>query len=158
VIVRTRNPELVGDDQSEDELIRRALQPNVLACPQIVPRQELLRESQDLAEQAYLEFIPTPKAAPRPEDKETSGLMLKAAATIIGENDEPLGVLYGGILLNRNYEIVDKIKEIVFKGEKYKGRETGTATIFQGDLRISTNVADEQGKRAIGRGEEGRAR
>src|SRR4030042_602422 len=150
VIVRTRNPELVGDDQSQDEIIRRALQPNVLAFPQIAPRQELLRESQDLAEQAYLEFIPTPKAAPRPEDKETSGLMLKAAATIIGENDEPLGVLYGGILLNRNYEIVDKIKEIVFKGEKYKGRETGTATIFQGDLRISTNVADEQGKRAIG--------
>jgi len=150
VIVRTRNPELVGDDQSKDEIIRHALQPNVLAYPQIVPREELLREGQDLAEQAYLEFIPTPKAAPRPENKETSGLMLKAAATVIGENDEPLGVLYGGILLNRNYEIVDRVKDIVFKGEKYKGRETGTATIFQGDLRISTNVAGERGKRAIG--------
>jgi two-component system NtrC family sensor kinase len=150
VIVRTRNPELVGDNRSEDEIVRRALQPNVLACPHIVPREELLREGQDLAEQAYLEFITTPKAAPRPDNKETSGLMLKAAATVIGENDEPLGVLYGGILLNRNYEIVDRVKEIVFKGEKYKGRETGTATIFQGDLRISTNVTDEQGKRAIG--------
>lgn len=150
VIVRTRNPELVGDDRSEDEIVRRALQPNVLACPHIVPREELLREGQDLAEQAYLEFTPTPKAAPRPDNKETSGLMLKAAATVIDENDEPMGVLYGGILLNRNYEIVDRVKEIVFKGEKYKGRETGTATIFQGDLRISTNVADEQGKRAIG--------
>ncbi len=150
VIVRTRNPELVGDDQSEDEIVRRALQPNVLASPQIVPREELLREGQDLAEQAYLEFIPTPKAAARPENKETSGLMLKAAATVISENDEPMGVLYGGILLNRNYEIVDRVKEIVFREEKYKGRETGTATIFQGDLRISTNVTDQEGKRAIG--------
>jgi len=76
--------------------------------------------------------------------------MLKAAAPIIDENRRVLGVLYGGVLLNRNFEIVDRVKETVFKGEKYKGRDTGTATIFQGDLRISTNVADEEGKRAIG--------
>jgi len=149
VIVRTRNPRVSGDDESKDEIISLALQPNVLAHPQIIPREELLKEGEDLAQQAYLEFIPTPKAAPRPENKETSGLMLKAAASVIDESDELLGVLYGGFLLNRNYEIVDRVKEIVFKEEKYKGRETGTATIFQGDLRISTNVTDALGQRAI---------
>jgi two-component system NtrC family sensor kinase len=97
-----------------------------------------------------MEFIPTPKAAPRLENKETSGLMLKAAAPLSDEKQGILGVLYGGILLNRNYEIVDRVKETVFRGEKYKGRETGTATIFQGDLRISTNVTTERGERAIG--------
>ncbi|MDH7511459.1 MAG: cache domain-containing protein [Clostridiales bacterium] len=150
VIIRTRNPEVEGDDQSGDEIVSWALQPNVIAYPQIVPKSELLKEGKDLAERAYMEFIPTPKAAPRPEDKETSGLMLKAAASVIDEKDDLLGVLYGGILLNRNYEIVDRVKEIVFKEEKYKGVETGTATIFQGDLRISTNVTDAQGQRAIG--------
>ena len=150
VIVRTRNPEVIGDSQAQNEIVRPALQPNVIASPEIVPRSELLKEGEDLAERAYLEFIPTPKAAPRPENKETSGMMLKAAATIITENEEPQGVLYGGILINRNYEIVDRVKEIVFKEEKYKGVETGTATIFQGDLRISTNVTDPEGKRAIG--------
>lgn len=151
VIVRTRNPKIAGDDQSQDEIIQTLLQRDgVLAYPEIVPRRELLKEGEALAEQAYMEFIPTPKAAPRPENIETSGMMLKAAASIKDEQNQLLAVLYGGILLNRNYEIVDEVKETVFKEEKYKGRETGTATIFQQDLRISTNVTDREGKRAIG--------
>jgi two-component system NtrC family sensor kinase len=58
-------------------------------------------------------------------------------------------VLIGGVLLNRNFEIVDKINKIVHSGEVYKGLGIGTATIFQGDLRISTNVMNEDGSRAI---------
>ncbi len=150
VYVRTRNPEISGDDQSQDEIVRQALQQKVVAYPEIIPRGELLKEGEDLADQAYMEFIPTPKAAPRLESEETNGLILKAAAPLTDERQNILGVLYGGILLNRNYEIVDRVKETVFKGEKYKGRETGTATIFQGDLRISTNVTNEQGQRAVG--------
>ncbi|MDZ7312480.1 MAG: cache domain-containing protein [candidate division KSB1 bacterium] len=150
VIIRTRHPEVVGDDQSQDELIKWALQKKDVAMPQIVPREELLKEGADLAAQAYMEFIPTPKAAYRPENRETSGMMLKAASPVIDENNVLLGVLYGGILLNRNYEIVDRIKKIVYKEGKYGGRELGTATIFQHDLRISTNVKDERNERAIG--------
>jgi two-component system NtrC family sensor kinase len=150
VTVRTRHPEISGDDQSQDPLVRQALGQNIVAFPEIVPQSELSKEGDDLAAQAYMEFVPTPKAAPRLENKETSGLMLKAAAPLSDNQHGVLGVLYGGILLNRNYEIVDRVKETVFKGEKYKGRETGTATIFQGDLRVSTNVTNEQGERAIG--------
>ena len=150
VIIRTRNPEVIGDDQSQDEIIKSALKIGLLAHPQIVSRNELLKEGQDLADQAYIEFIDTPKAAPRPDNEETNGLMLKAASSVQDEYGNHLGVLYGGILLNRNYEIVDRVKETVYKGEKYKGRDKGTATIFQHDLRISTNVKNEKGERAIG--------
>jgi len=150
VIVRTRNPEVIGDDQSQDEIIKWVPNKGVLAYPQIVPREELIKEGKDLADQAYMEFIDTPKAAPRPENKETNGMMLKAASSIVDERGNHLGTLYGGILLNRNYEIVDRVKETVYKGEKYKGRDKGTATIFQHDLRISTNVPNENGERAIG--------
>jgi two-component system NtrC family sensor kinase len=150
VIIRTRNPGIVGDDQSQDEIVKKAFKRSILAHPQIVPSEELLKEGEDLAKQAYIEFIETPKAAPIPENKETSGLMMKAASSVVDENNTLLGVLYGGILLNRNYEIVDRVKEIVYKGEKYKGRDKGTATIFQHDLRVSTNVPNEKGERAIG--------
>jgi two-component system NtrC family sensor kinase len=150
VLLRTRAPEREGDDESGDELVGMALKREIVAGPQIVSREELVKEDKVLADQALMEFVATPMAAARSDKQETSGMMLKAAAPILDEAGNLLAVLYGGILLNRNYEIVDRIKELVYKGERYKGQETGTATIFQYDLRISTNVKNEQGQRAIG--------
>jgi two-component system NtrC family sensor kinase len=149
VLTRTRNPYRAGDFQGNDELVRRALKREVVASTEIVPQEELAQEGPELVRQAYMEFIPTPKAKERPQTKETSGMMLRAAVPITDVNDNLLGVAYGGSLLNRNYEIVDKIKDIVFKGERYKGKDTGTATIMQWDVRISTNVKNRSGLRAI---------
>jgi two-component system NtrC family sensor kinase len=150
VLLRTTQPEIWGDDQSKDPLVKRALKNETVSSTQIIPRKELLKEGKELAERAYLEIIPTPKAAPQYENYEEKGMMLKAASPLVDENGVVLAVLYGGILLNKNHEIVDRVKEIVYKGEKYKGREIGTATIFQHDLRISTNVKNVNGERAIG--------
>ena len=150
VLLRTRNPEVMDDDQSKDEVVGLALQNEVVASTTIVSRKELKKEGGDLVKQAYMAILPTPKAKPRKEAEETSGMMLKAAAPIVGQAGKLLGVLYGGSLINRDYYIVDRIKEIVFKEEKYKGKDIGTATIFQGDLRISTNVKTKNLQRAIG--------
>jgi two-component system NtrC family sensor kinase len=150
VVQRTNGSAIFGDDQSTDPLVSRALRRETATATEVVPRSELLKESPEFAERAYLRFIPTPMAAPRPEDHEENGMMLKGAAPVLDEQGKVLGVLYGGIILNQNYEIVDRVKEIVFKGEKYKGKEIGTVTIFQNDLRISTNVTDAEGNRAIG--------
>ncbi len=103
-----------------------------------------------LADQAHFKFITTPKARARPETEETAGMMLKAAAPILDSAKNLLGIVYGGVLLNRNFEIVDRIKRTVFQSLQYKGKDIGTATIFQDDLRISTNVKNEDGTRALG--------
>jgi two-component system, NtrC family, sensor kinase len=150
VLARSRTPYRAGDYQGNDSLIREALKKGAVASTEIMPKEELEKEADELERQAFLEVITTPKAKARAQAQETSGMILKAAVPIIDINDNLLGVLYGGSLLNRNYEIVDKIKDTVFRGERYKGKETGTSTIFQWDLRISTNVRDKAGLRAIG--------
>ena len=150
VLARSRTPYRAGDYQGNDSLVREALKKGAVASTEIMPKEELEKEGDELERQAFLEVITTPKAKARPQARETSGMILKAAVPITDLNDNLLGVLYGGALLNRNYEIVDKIKDTVFRGERYKGKETGTSTIFQWDLRISTNVRDKAGLRAIG--------
>jgi two-component system NtrC family sensor kinase len=151
VIVSSLNPNLTGDYQGEDPLVKRVLatrQP--ISSTVIIPHNELVKESPALAEQARIKLVPTTKAVPRQQTEETAGMMLKAAVPIISDDNELLGVIYGGVLLNRNFEIVDKVKDTVYKGMTYKDRDIGTATIFLQDTRISTNVKNNDGTRAIG--------
>jgi two-component system NtrC family sensor kinase len=115
----------------------------------ILSREFLAAEDPQLAERARIRLLPTPRAAPREEKEETSGMALVSAIPIF-DKGEVLGVIYGGVLLNRSINIVDTVRDTVFQQEIYKGRSIGTATIFFNDLRIATNVLTREGNRAIG--------
>lgn len=115
----------------------------------ILSNEFLSIENPELASRATIRLVPTPKAGPRAGEEETSGMALAAAIPVF-EGDVLLGVLYGGILLNRSQTIVDKVRDTVFRNEIYKGSNMGTVTIFFDDLRISTNVLTPDGERAIG--------
>ena len=151
ILLRANNLSLAGDNQTHNELVATALSRHVpVYATTIISVEDLQMESPSLVEQAHFTFIDTPMARPRSESEQTSGMMLMAGAPIFDYQNNVIGILYGGVLLNRNYEIVDEIKRTVFQDLQYKGQDIGTATIFQDDVRISTNVKNEDGTRAVG--------
>jgi len=151
VLLRANNWDGAGDSQAGDELVAAVLQTRTaVSATSIVSGEELSKESLLLVKQAYLRFIETPMARSRSETEQVSGMMMKSAAPILDYQGNFIGVVYGGTLLNKDYGIVDQVKQTVFQGLKYRGDDIGTATIFQDDVRISTNVANADGSRAIG--------
>jgi two-component system, NtrC family, sensor kinase len=151
VIARGRNLALYGDNILEDRFIERVIRTHQAVSGTDLLSQDMLEKaSPELAAKALMDIIPTPKSKERKDHEETSGMLMASAVPVFDDNDNFLGAMIGGVLLNRNFEIVDKIKEVVHEGQIYQGKEIGTATIFQGDLRISTNVKNADGSRALG--------
>ncbi len=150
VVFRFHNPSASGDSLIHSPFVQIALQKKGISGTHVLSGDELSKEGRDWARKAIIQSIPVPKEKSPRKIEETSGMVLISAHPILDFNGEVLGAVMGGVLLNRNYEIVDRIKNIVFRDATYKGKEIGTATIFLGDLRISTNVMDREGNRAIG--------
>ncbi|MCU0822955.1 MAG: diguanylate cyclase, partial [Spirochaetes bacterium] len=151
VILRSTNPGRYGDSLLYDQLVKRAVsQRHLVASPVIVGINDLQKEGEEFAERARIKIIKTPGTRKIEKTEETSGLMIKAAAPIWSGNGEMLGVIYGGDLINGDNDLVDKIKNIISKAEKYNGIDMGSSTIFLHDLRIATNVMTKDGKRATG--------
>jgi two-component system NtrC family sensor kinase len=130
--------------------IQAALAGKLAAATEVFPPAWLAAEDRALAERARLAVVDTPRARPGGPREETDGLVMLAAAPVHALDGRPAGVLYGGVLLNRNPRLVDRVWELVFKGDRYSGQEVGSVTIFHDDVRIATNVRTAAGDRALG--------
>ena len=151
VLLRAGNPGVIGDSQVAQRVVAAALeQAGPMVATEVYAADLLGLESPDLPAMAEVGLVETVGARPLDDTVETDGLVLVAAAPVIDETAGVIGVLYGGLLLTRRYEIVDGIKQTIFEGAQYEGRDIGTSTIFLDDVRIATNVLDEGGARAIG--------
>lgn len=92
----------------------------------------------------------TPMAGPTEREVLDHVMVKEYAVPVTDEMGRVEGVLYGGRIVNRDYTFVDRIRDLVYGRELYRGKPVGTVTIFQDDVRISTNVLSEDGQRAIG--------
>jgi two-component system NtrC family sensor kinase len=139
----SRNPASFAD------LITAARNGEVKASTEVLTREELLLEDPTLALRAQIDIVPVPMAAPDARTRVDSGLVLLAAAPVSTQSGLR-GVLYGGVLLNRDYAMVDEINQLVFGGEQTAGHNIGTVSIFMGDVRVATNVMSAPNQRAVG--------
>jgi two-component system NtrC family sensor kinase len=109
----------------------------------------LFHENPELAVRARIPLVPTPGTEPKAEPESSTGMAIAATVPVL-DDGACVGVLYGGVLLNRDNGIVDTFKETVFHGEAHKSVTVGAASIFLNDVRIATNVLTEDGARGIG--------
>ena len=127
-----------GDLPIVQEALNRG---QALAATEILPAEVLSQVN--LATQALTPLIDTPKAAAEPYDPRegTAGLALTGVRPVLGPQGDPVGAVLSAHLLNNDFALVDRIKEVA---------GVDTVTLFFGDLRVSTNVMTESGERAVG--------
>ena len=149
--VRLRTtPGPAGDDATDLPLVSRALEGTVNAATEILSPSALATENPALADRSRITMVPTPRARPAADSALTSGMAMMGAAPVRGRAAAANGALYGGIVLNGTAAMVDRVWELLYRNETHDGRSIGTVTIFQGDVRIATNVRMPDGERAIG--------
>lgn len=151
VLYRAFNPAVKGDNVLWDPVIRECLDKKTpLSSTELISSERIERENPLLSERLEVAIVETLRSIETGEKQLSEGMVLRAAYPIFDTHGDFKGALVGGVLLNGDYAIVDKITETVYRDEKYKGLDMGFATIFQGGVRVSTNVITKDSKRAIG--------
>jgi len=126
LVFRASQPHHLPGDASSVSVVQTALSGKVAAATEILPI-TLLANGAD-----------------------GGGMALVAAAPVRSASGVPIGALYGGVLLSGNFGMVDRVWQLLFRGDRFKDADSGSVTIFQNDRRISTNVRTEAGERAVG--------
>jgi two-component system NtrC family sensor kinase len=151
VLFRAANPGVSGDNILHDPVVKACIEKkSPQASTELMSIHAIIKENPGLQERITLKIIKTPLSFEYKESELTEGMVMRAAYPIMDKQKNLVGALVGGVLINQDNTIVDKIKETVYKDEIYKDRPMGVATIFQGGVRISTNVMTKDNKRAIG--------
>ena len=137
VLLRASNPGSTSDSVALTTIIGRALTSGkTISSVEIMPYETIEKEGEEIAARC---LMPT----------STSAMVLMSASPIL-KDGKVAGVIWGGEVLNRNDGLVDKIRDILYQNEKYRGKDIGLATLFLKDVRISTNYRNSDGTRDIG--------
>lgn len=123
---------------------------NVATGIEIYSRQAWSAEDDSLSEKAVFELIDTPRAAPTNKTHEDRAMVIRVLQRVVDDVGATLGILEGGLLINRNYAFVDQMRDLVYGPGSLAEGSRGTVTVFLDDVRITTNVPSNDDTRALG--------
>lgn len=130
-------------------VIAAALEGRAMSAVDLFAPDTLAALSPELAERAAIPLVPTAAARPTDRLQEDRGMMVHAAAPVALAGGGR-AALVGGVLLNRNLGFIDTINDLVYRDRSLPEGSRGTATLFLGDVRVSTNVRLFENVRALG--------
>jgi len=137
-------------DSIASPIVREAFKGNRNGGTRIISADELRSMNNSLFRMAQIPVEKTPHSRPSVRTLLQEGMALEYATPFFSPDGRVIRVVYGGKLVNRRFELVDRIHSIVFENRMYRSKPVGTVTIFLDDTRIATNVLDKSGQRAIG--------
>ncbi len=126
---------------SKPSFVKNALSGEPFSGTVLFEASELLRESSELARKAHILIHPDSGQ----DAEENRGLLLLSTTPIVSRDGDVTGCLYGGVLLNNNLAMVDRIRDIIYGSDG-----GGSATVFLGRTRVATTILLKNGTRAIG--------
>jgi two-component system NtrC family sensor kinase len=150
VSLQVANPRGVLTDVSSIGVIRAALSGQTAAGTEILSAEILPNTVPLLDSRIYLPSEESPQAEFVGKRAKPSGLVMIASAPVAGTDGKILGALYGGVLLNQNFKIVDRIWEVLFQGDRLGTQDIGVVTIYQDDMRVSTTLKTAANARWLG--------
>ncbi|SDI30323.1 two-component system, NtrC family, sensor kinase [Ferrimonas sediminum] len=119
---------------------------------QVLNKPELADLGPVLARQAQMPIQSTPMAADSVQGMESRGMVMRTLLKVKDTDGTVVGYLDGGVLLNRNRDMVDNIRDLLYAPGTLPNGAVGTVTLFLDNVRISTNVpgGNSGEQRAIG--------
>ena len=139
-----------GRERTTWPLVRAAIDGHGGHGLEIFSAEQLGELSPALRQRAHLDLVGTRNARSEQRGSEDRGLLIQAAVPVLDSAGKVSAVIEGGLLLNGNLDIVDRINTIVYQEASLPLGSQGTATLFLDDTRIATNVRLFEGQRALG--------
>ena len=121
-----------------------------LGGTRIIAPAEVARMPAPVQQRCRITIQDTPKARPTDIKVLDAAMAKEFALPLKDESGRVQEIVFGGRLINQDNILVDRIRKLVFGDAIYEDKPVGTVTVFMDDVRISTNVLDENGQRAIG--------
>jgi len=131
---------------AHDAILRRALEGRPAHGTIVLDGSRLELEGGPALRQAMAVFAPGASGEPRA----MSALFWWVARPVYGRSGNVVGLIYGGRALNHHTELVDRMRDMLFGSERFRGKPLGTITIFLDGVRVATNVLGPDGARAVG--------